>query len=145
LRKKENISFETASCNFEKIKKLYPSKSFEELAREKRYQFFDAILWIYKSDKILLAHHLDDKIETFFFNLARWSKLTGLINMTECSIINTDKNKSKWCSWILRPLLNLEKKEIQDYLDKNNLKYLIDQTNFDNKITRNYLRNEIIL
>jgi tRNA(Ile)-lysidine synthase len=71
LCKKEKIAFETASTDFEKLKKLYPSKSFEELAREKRYQFFDAILNIYKSDKILLAHHLDDKIETFFFNLAR--------------------------------------------------------------------------
>jgi len=41
------------------------------LAREKRYQFFNAILQIYKTDKVILAHHLDDKIETFFFNLAR--------------------------------------------------------------------------
>jgi len=47
LCKKENISFETASCDFEKISKLYPSKSFEELAREKRYQFFGAICEIY--------------------------------------------------------------------------------------------------
>jgi len=132
LCKKEDIAFETASCNFEKLKQLYPSKSFEELAREKRYQFFDAILWIYKTDKILLAHHKDDKIETFFFNLARGSKLTGLINMTEKS----------WA--ILRPLLDLEKREIQDYLDKNNLKYFIDETNSDTEITRNYLRAEII-
>jgi tRNA(Ile)-lysidine synthase len=50
---------------------MYPQKGFEELAREKRYQFFDAILNIYKTDKVILAHHLDDKIETFFFNLAR--------------------------------------------------------------------------
>jgi len=132
LCKKENIAFETASTDFEKLKQLYPSKSFEELAREKRYQFFDAILWIYKSNKIILAHHLDDKIETFFFNLARGSKLTGLINMTEKS----------WA--ILRPLLNLEKAKIQEYLDKNNLKYFIDQTNFDTEITRNYIRAEII-
>ena len=71
----------TSNKIFEKIQKLYPSKSFEELAREKRYQFFDAIMHIYSSKHILTAHHLDDKIETFFFNLARGSKLTGLINM----------------------------------------------------------------
>jgi tRNA(Ile)-lysidine synthase TilS/MesJ len=48
-------------------------------------------------------------------------------------------------SWaILRPLLNLGKKDIQEYLDKNNLKYFIDKTNFNNNFTRNYLRNEII-
>jgi len=71
LCKKEKITFETAFCDFEKIKKLYPSKSFEELAREKRYQFFDAICNIYKTDKVITAHHLDDKIETFMFNLLR--------------------------------------------------------------------------
>ena len=129
---KENIAFETASCDFEKIQKLYPSKSFEELAREKRYQFFEAICNIYKSGKVITAHHLDDKIETFFFNLNRWSKLTGLINMTELH------------GWILRPLLNIEKTEILEYLDENNLKYFIDSSNSENTYTRNYLRNEII-
>jgi tRNA(Ile)-lysidine synthase len=71
LCKKENIKFEVASSDFEKIQKLYPSKSFEELAREKRYQFFEAICNIHKSNKIITAHHLDDKIETFYFNLNR--------------------------------------------------------------------------
>jgi len=132
LCKKENIAFETASCDFAKIQKLYPSKSFEELAREKRYQFFDAICNIYKTNKVLTAHHLDDKIETFFFNLVRWTKLTGLINMSEKS-------------WgILRPLLNLEKKEILAYLDENNLKYFIDSSNLESIYSRNNLRNNII-
>ena len=56
--------------------KFYKSISLEELARQKRYEFFNAILNIYNSDKILLAHHLDDKIETFFFNLVRGSKIS---------------------------------------------------------------------
>ncbi len=130
--KKNNIAFETASCDFEKIMKLYPSKSFEELAREKRYQFLEAICNIYKTNKVITAHHLDDKIETFFFNLVRWSKLTWLINMTEFS------------GWILRPLLNIEKKEILKYLDENNLKYFNDSSNLENTYTRNKLRNNII-
>jgi tRNA(Ile)-lysidine synthase len=66
------------------------------------------------------------------FNLLRWSKLTGLINMTEKS------------GWILRPLLNLEKKEILEYLTANNLKYFIDSSNLESKYTRNKLRNNII-
>ncbi len=132
LWKEKWFKIEVAECNFEKIKKLYPSKSFEELAREKRYDFFNAIMNIYDSRYIITAHHLDDKIETFFFNLARWTKLTGLINMTEYS-------------WgILRPLLNIKKKEILEYLDENKLEYKIDSTNKDLEITRNYLRHEII-
>jgi tRNA(Ile)-lysidine synthase TilS/MesJ len=42
-----------AECDFEKIQKLYPSKSFEELAREKRYQFFDAIMNIHNSKYVI--------------------------------------------------------------------------------------------
>jgi len=132
LWKKHWFKVEVASCDFEKIQKLYPSKSFEELAREKRYAFFDAILNIYSSKYILTAHHLDDKLETFIFNLSRGSKLTGLINMTE----------SSWS--ILRPLLSIEKDNILKYLEDNNLEYKIDNTNFETKYTRNYTRHEII-
>lgn len=132
LGKKEWFQVEVAECDFEKIQKLYPSKSFEELAREKRYQFFEAVANIYDSQYILTAHHLDDKIETFFFNLVRGSKLTGLINMTESS------------GNILRPLLEIEKKDIIKYLDESNLKYFIDSSNNNTDITRNKLRLDIL-
>jgi tRNA(Ile)-lysidine synthase len=45
---------------------------------------------------------------------------------------------------ILRPLLDIKKSEILEYLEKNNLKYNIDNTNLDTEITRNYLRIEVI-
>jgi tRNA(Ile)-lysidine synthase len=45
---------------------------------------------------------------------------------------------------ILRPLLNIEKKDILKYLDENNLKYNTDNTNFDTKLSRNNLRHNII-
>ncbi len=132
LWKKLWFQVEIWSADIKAIHKKISSKSIEEIAREKRYQFLNAILNIHNSKYILTAHHLDDKIETFFFNLARWSKITGLINMTEQS------------GAILRPLLNLEKSKILNYLDKNKLEYRIDKTNFDCEITRNHLRNEVI-
>ncbi|MFK7780504.1 MAG: tRNA lysidine(34) synthetase TilS [Candidatus Gracilibacteria bacterium] len=133
LGKKYGFKVEIAEANIKEIRnKLYPSKGLEEVAREKRYAFLNAILNIYESDKVITGHHLDDKIETFFFNLVRGSKLTGLINMTEKS------------GAILRPLLNTEKKDILNYLKKNKLEYKIDETNFDTSITRNKLRHDII-
>lgn len=127
------FTVEIAEANIKWIRdSLYPSKWLEEVAREKRYAFLNAILNIYNTNKIITWHHLDDKIETFFFNLARWSKLTWLINMTEKS------------SNIIRPLINIEKKQILDYLNENNLEYKIDKTNFDTNITRNKLRHDII-
>jgi len=56
--------------------KLYPSKGFEELAREKRYQFFDALMHIHSAKYVMTAHHLDDRIETMMFNMIRGTKLT---------------------------------------------------------------------
>lgn len=132
LGKKLWFQVEVWYADIKAIHEKIPSKSIEEIAREKRYAFFNAILNIYESKYILTAHHLDDKIETFMFNLLRWSKITGLINMTEKS----------WA--ILRPLLNITKSEILDYLEKNNLKYFLDKTNLDTEITRNFLRLEII-
>ncbi len=133
LWEKLGFKVEVASADIKKIRdSLYPSISLEELAREKRYMFFSVICQEYDTKKLMTWHHLDDKIETFLFNLARGSKLTGFINMT----------KNNWN--VLRPLLDLEKSQIQKYLDENNLAYFVDETNFDNKITRNHLRNEII-
>ncbi len=114
------------------IKKLKPSVSIEELARKKRYDFLWVIKEIYNSPYIITAHHLDDKIETFLFNTLRWTKLTWAINMTE----------KQWL--ILRPLLNIEKNEILDYLHSNNLEYKIDSSNNENIYSRNIIRNEII-
>ncbi|MCH2188647.1 tRNA lysidine(34) synthetase TilS [Candidatus Gracilibacteria bacterium] len=132
LAKQKGFAFESAECDFEKIQALYPSKSFEELAREKRYQFFDALMNIYHTKYVITAHHLDDKIETFFFHMLRGSKLSGLTNMKECH------------GGILRPLLHTEKKEILSYLDTHNLEYKIDETNHHNIHTRNKIRNTIL-
>ena len=132
LWKKEWFQVETAECNFEKIQKLYPSKSFEELAREKRYQFFAAVSHMYQAKYTLTAHHLDDRVETFFFNLVRWTKLTGLINMTESS------------GSILRPMLGLKKSDILNFIEENNIRYFEDSTNSDTEITRNSMRIDIL-
>ena len=119
LAKEKWFQIEIWDAKIKELKeKFYKSISLEELARQKRYEFFNAILNIYNSDKILLAHHLDDKIETFFFNLVRGSKI----------------------SW----LVNISKKEILEFLEKNNLPYKIDKTNFENDFARNKLRNLII-
>lgn len=132
LGKKHNFQVEIASAKMAEIhEKFYKSISLEELCRQKRHDFYNAILHIYNSDKILLAHHLDDKIETFLFNLARGSKLSGLINMTEKS------------AHILRPLLKISKKEVLEYLEKNNLEYKIDSSNSENIFSRNKIRNQI--
>ncbi len=140
LWKKFDIKIEIWNENIKKLQKeSKKSISIEELARKERYKFFHKILKKYNSNKIILAHHLDDKIETFMFNLIRWTKITWLINMIECKeVVFPFKYK------ILRPILNLQKKEILSFLEKDNLDYKIDKTNFLNDFSRNKLRNQIM-
>ncbi|MCH8519063.1 tRNA lysidine(34) synthetase TilS [Candidatus Gracilibacteria bacterium] len=131
LGKKEDFIVEIGGYNFS-IPQEGPSKSFEEHAREKRYDFFHGLKEKYGARKILLAHHFDDKVETMIFNMLRGTKLTGLINMKEVS------------GDIYRPLLGLQKKEILAYLAENNILYYEDRSNACNDYTRNYIRNELV-
>lgn len=108
------------------------SISLEEIARKKRYDFLREIKSNIWAKYILTGHHRSDKIETFMFNLSRWSKISWLVNMKRIS------------GDIFRPLINEKKTDFVDYMKKNNLKFFEDKTNKDNKITRNFIRNEIL-
>jgi tRNA(Ile)-lysidine synthase len=132
LAKKHSFEIEIAECDIKAVQKDMHSVSIEELARTKRYEFLEKIREKYHTSYVITAHHLDDKIETFFFNLIRGSKLTGLINMKDQS------------GHILRPLLKIEKKEILTYLQEKKIKFMIDTTNSDMKISRNYIRLQIL-
>ncbi len=132
LSKKYKFKLEIGEAHIKSIRLISKSVSIEELARKERYEFLENIRQKYNGKYILTAHHLDDKIETFFFNLLRGSKLTGLINMTEES------------GNILRPLLHLEKAQILISLKEKKILYRLDASNLDTTITRNFLREDII-
>ncbi len=132
LWKKFGIPVEIEEIHIKKLQKQMPSISLEEIGRMKRYEFLEKVRDKYHTSFIITAHHLDDKLETFFFNLVRGSKLTWLINMTEKS------------GHILRPLLQVEKKEILTYLKEKKIKFMTDVTNTDTQITRNFLRLKVL-
>ena len=103
--------------------------SAEELGRKMRRFLFEQVRQEKQADFIALAHHLQDQQETFFLRLLRGASLSGLRCMQEID------------GPYIRPLLGINKKEIIEYLDSNQIKYLIDPTN----ISQNYLRNRIRL
>ena len=105
--------------------------SIEEAARILRYEELQKQAKL-KNAKIATAHHLDDKAETFIMNLCRGSGLKGL-----GSIRAKREN-------VIRPLLALSKKEILDYIEKENLDYVTDSTNLEDIYTRNYIRHKVI-
>jgi tRNA(Ile)-lysidine synthetase-like protein len=104
----------------------------EAEARDARYAFLEKVAKSENCDRIALAHHADDQIETIFLNLIRGSGLTGLAGMAETA----------GCKW--RPLLGIPKSKIADFAKKQKLKFVVDPTNSDEKFTRNFLRRDIL-
>lgn len=105
--------------------------SVEEAGRNIRYAVFHQILKEVGAQYIAVAHHSQDQAETIFLHLLRGSGLDGLCGMKDI----TDH--------ILRPFLNINKEEIEDYLCRNNLAFQLDSSNLVNFYTRNTVRNLI--
>jgi tRNA(Ile)-lysidine synthase len=119
------------------IKKIEPknyakNRNLEEYFREIRYKFFQKILKHEKANKIAVAHNKDDQIETILMFFLRGSGISGLSGM------KIKNNK------IIRPLFNIEKKEILNHLKKNKIKYRKDKSNENIKFIRNKIRQQLI-
>ncbi len=123
---------------FEMMKiKEYTNNNFtEEEARIKRYEFFDSIMIKYKSSYLFTAHHGDDLCETILMRLARGSNINGYSGIKLKSI---RKNYE-----MIRPLLYLTKKDIQEYCIKEKIPYAVDKSNESNLYTRNRYRNGVL-
>lgn len=105
----------------------------EEAGRILRYNFFDEIMKEEKAQKVAIAHNKNDKAETIIMNILRGSGLSGLKGIEP---IRNNK--------IIRPLIECERTEIEEYAEKNKLNPRIDKTNFENDCTRNKIRNIVL-
>lgn len=115
--------------------KTYKSKknlNLEDYFRKIRYDFFEEIVKSEKAQKIAVAHHLNDQIETILMFFLRGSGPTGLSGME----YQRDK--------IIRPLLDVTREELSKYLKENKLKWHLDATNEDIIYTRNKIRHKLI-
>ena len=107
-------------------------RGVEETARTERYSMLFEIKQRLNIDKIAVAHNLDDQAETILMKLMRGSGLQGLRGM--------DYKRDD----IIRPLLDIYKKNINKYCEENCLEPRVDKTNFEDKYTRNKIRLELI-
>lgn len=139
----EELSYIINLCSKYKINLFYEKidvpaiykdskKSLEIVARTERYKFFEKALKYFNSDYIVTAHHLDDIIETFFLRVIKGTGLKGAMSILPVR------------DHYLRPFFNITKNEILAFLEKNRIKFYEDQTNYDIKYERNYIRNIIL-
>ena len=106
--------------------------STEEAGRDIRYNAFRELLAGIDNGKIAIAHNKNDNAETLLFNLFRGSSLNGLRGIRA----NNDN--------IIRPILCLERNEVEEYLKGRGINYCSDESNDTNDYARNRIRHEIL-
>jgi len=121
-------------CEIKKVNIDSFGKNIEYAARQARYQAFCET----GADTLILAHHMNDQIETFFLKLFRGSGIRGLKSMPVVSSCWYDSNVS-----VVRPLLNVTRSTIEAYAALNDIQFCDDTSNYDTKYDRNYIRHEI--
>ena len=112
--------------------KKIPQKNIEAKLREMRYELLCEFCKKNKIEYLFLGHHLGDVAENFLIRLFRGSGLDGLSTMTEISEFNNIK--------LVRPLLNVEKEQLKNFLRSKKVKWFEDETNDDEKFLRNKIR-----
>ncbi len=107
-------------------------ESTEMACRALRYDWFGALLDKLRAQCIAVAHHREDNIETFFLNLMRGSSITGLTGM-------------RWRNnFVVRPMLDFSRADIELYLTERGLTWVDDSTNSETVFARNRLRNIVL-
>ncbi len=126
-----DIPFERGHArDFEDLVKKTGSK--EDVGRRMRRMFYKQLAEKHNAKAIMLGHHQNDQLENFFIRMIRGTTLTGLAGMHEQQGL------------YVRPLLEVTKEEILDYLTKNNLPYLIDPSNSNEEFLRNRIRAHVV-
>lgn len=133
-----------------------PGESLEAAAREARYRVFAR----QPGEFIALAHHLDDQAETLLLQLLRGAGVKGLSAMPVCrtqdsglgirrSTLSTQSlvlspQSSVLSPALLRPLLEIPRREIEAYARNRRLQWVEDESNVNTAFDRNFLRHQVL-
>jgi len=109
-------------------------ESPEAAARNARYRALAEL--VQNDDCLLTAHHQDDQAETLLLQLLRGAGPKGLAAMPVLSRLSR--------GWHARPLLEFRRADLIAYAEANGLSWLEDESNFDTRLERNFLRHEIL-
>lgn len=109
------------------------NKNFESKAREIRYDFFQKLISLHGYENLLTAHHLGDRFEWMLMQFCKGAGCAEIAGM--------QKVEQRDFYTLVRPLLLLDKQELYNFLNKENIKYFEDESNLDEDIKRNSFRH----
>ena len=111
--------------------------NLEEAARRLRYGFFERVLADQRANRIAVAHTADDQAETVLSHIIRGTGLTGLAGIYP--IVESPNGGS-----IVRPLLQIRRHELRDYLQARRQEWREDATNMDQTRLRARIRAQLV-
>ena len=117
-------------------------RSLEDAARSARYAFLERAADTLGADAIAVAHTKDDQAETFLLRLLRGAGARGLAAIrprVRLSAVAPAAGR-----WVIRPLIDLERAALREYLAAGGQAFREDATNADVSIPRNRVRHELI-
>ncbi len=134
IARKMDVALEMVHVPSGKIRKvsINENKSIEETARDFRYEIFQKKKKNNKYGYLALGHNLDDTLETLIMRFFQGSGIHGL------------KGIAALKGWIIRPLNTVSKEIIKEYVIKNNLEIVTDETNNQTVYLRNQIRHKLI-
>lgn len=114
--------------------------SEEEAGRNARYQAFLQVCKAKQCNKIAVAHNKNDNAETILFHLFRGTGLKGLAGIESKRTLKMDDTEVL----LIRPLLHIERYEIEKYLHDEGILFRTDASNLTEDYSRNKIRNVIL-
>jgi tRNA(Ile)-lysidine synthase len=132
-------SVETATVDVRALAKAH-KESIETAARNARWKFFANVSARTRCNRILLAHHADDQVETVLMSLFRGAGLSGLGGMSTTSIQQIGRRKLE----IIRPMLGIWREEIDAFAEAHKLQHREDASNASGEYLRNRVRHELL-
>ena len=133
--KNYNVKFYKKELNMKDL--VRDSHTSEEmLARKLRYDAFEEMSSLEGGVKLITAHHKNDQVENILMRLLSGRSMDYNLMIEEKTTIGNLE--------VDRPLLNVLKADLEQYANKNDLKYYVDSTNFDTDYTRNNIRHNIV-
>ncbi|MBQ3881808.1 MAG: tRNA lysidine(34) synthetase TilS [Bacteroidales bacterium] len=115
--------------------------SIEMAARELRYEWFESLATLGEFDAVAVAHNANDNAETMLLNLVRGTGLRGITGMEVVSPLPVSSPNGML---LIRPLLQIPRKEILACAEKNGIPYREDKTNLSDEYKRNRIRHKVI-
>lgn len=144
LARKYNLPVEVGKFDVRKIAQAR-KKSLAVVARQVRDEFYLDVCQRLGTPYVFLAHHAGDQAETILGNLCRGSGLRGLGGMSIAREAGKGSGGENGSAVIkLRPLLNVTREEIDEYVKFHNLPFREDSSNSKLIYRRNRLRHQVL-